>query len=561
MGFRNMLKLICACFVLLFPIFLLAEDTPVDEGTTEVADESVHIEKDIELSRERIQLLVAREKMASGEDRVIIQQELIEEKLEIADRVLELAKYLIKKEVNFEPDSALRSDVEVRIRALNVALVDHIDESELKAAELRNSRPEVEIGKLMTLEREISSQSRWTSNLFQKWTNSLGVMRQLNMESAAIESNLSRRLKVRADLLAGYIKLEYGQRDHAERRVNENPDDVDLKTRLRAIRLRSSAVLEEMYDIVGYLDQVGSDTTKYRSMIIKSTGEVSVDLFNLQVFQTLAGDWLIGIKNWILGNGASLFVKLLAFVAVLLVFRLIATGSRFLLEKSFEAQHISTSQLVREMMFSVANRGIMVVGLLVALSQVGIEIAPLLTGLGIAGFIIGFALQDTLSNFAAGGMILGYRPFDIGDFIETDGVRGVVNNMSLVSTTILTFDNQTLIIPNAKIWGGVIKNITLQTERRVDMEFSTAYGDDTEKTLSVLRSIVDENPLVLETPEALIKLNKLGDYALEFAVRPWVRTNDYWEVYWDITAEVKKRFDQEGITIPFPLQQIEMLDP
>jgi len=268
-----------------------------------------------------------------------------------------------------------------------------------------------------------------------------------------------------------------------------------------------------------------------------------------------------GIRDWIVGNGASLFVKLLAFITVLFVFRLIAMSIRFLLEKSFASQHISTSRLVREMMLSAASRGIMVAGLLVALSQVGIEIAPLLTGLGIAGFIIGFALQDTLSNFAAGGMILGYRPFDIGDFIETDGVRGIVNNMSLVSTTILTFDNQTLIIPNAKIWGGVIKNITLQTERRVDMEFTTAYSDATEKTLLVLRSIVDENPLVLDTPEALIKLHKLGDYALEFAVRPWVKTDDYWAAYWDITAEVKKRFDQEGITIPFPLQQIKMLDP
>ena len=200
----------------------------------------------------------------------------------------------------------------------------------------------------------------------------------------------------------------------------------------------------------------------------------------------------------------------------------------------------------------------MALGVLMALSQVGISLAPMLAGLGVAGFIVGFALQDSLGNFASGAMILIYRPFDVGDLIEITGASGLVKKMNLVSTTILTLDNQTLVVPNSKIWGDVIKNVTAQKERRVDLEFGIAYDDDIELAERILDEIVSAHKNVLKHPKPMIKLHTLGESSVNFIVRPWTKTEDYWDVYWDLTREVKMRFDREGISIPFPQRDIHL---
>ena len=200
----------------------------------------------------------------------------------------------------------------------------------------------------------------------------------------------------------------------------------------------------------------------------------------------------------------------------------------------------------------------MIFGVLVALSQMGISVGPLLAGLGVAGFIVGFALQDTLANFASGLMILLYRPFDVGDLVETGGVFGKVQDMSLVNTTILTVDNQTLVVPNSKIWGDVIKNVTAQNVRRVDMVFGIGYADDIPKAEGILGDIVTRHEKVLEEPAPVVKLHELGDSSVNFVVRPWVKRDDYWDVYWDITREVKMRFDAEGVSIPFPQRDVQL---
>ena len=198
----------------------------------------------------------------------------------------------------------------------------------------------------------------------------------------------------------------------------------------------------------------------------------------------------------------------------------------------------------------------MVFGILIALSQVGISLGPLLAGLGIAGFIIGFALQDTLANFASGMLILIYRPFDVGDFVTAGGVTGKVSHMSLVNTTFKTIDNQLLVVPNNMIWSAVVTNVTAQRTRRVDLVFGVAYTDDVEKVEKILSDIVAAHELVLDVPEPMIKLHELGESSVNFVVRPWVKTDNYWEVYWDLLRTVKLRFDAEGITIPFPQREI-----
>jgi small conductance mechanosensitive channel len=156
-------------------------------------------------------------------------------------------------------------------------------------------------------------------------------------------------------------------------------------------------------------------------------------------------------------------------------------------------------------------------------------------------------------------MILMYRPFDVGDVIEAGGVYGNVDSMSLVSTTILTFDNQTLVIPNSKIWGDVIRNVTAQDIRRVDLEFGFSHTVDVVRTEEVLASILSEHAKVLEDPEPLVKVHKLTDLTTRIVVRPWVKREDYWEVYWDLTREAKLRLAREGIPLGLPLHAVQLL--
>jgi small conductance mechanosensitive channel len=201
---------------------------------------------------------------------------------------------------------------------------------------------------------------------------------------------------------------------------------------------------------------------------------------------------------------------------------------------------------------------IFIVGFVVALSMLEINVGPLLAAIGAAGFIIGFALQGTLSNFAAGIMILIYRPYDVGDFVDIGGTFGTVDAMTIVSTTLMTLDNQKVVVPNNMIWGDKITNVTGTDKRRVDMVFGIGYSDDIAKAQRILEEILVDHEAILKDPEPVVKVHELADSSVNFVVRPWVKTENYWNVYWDITKTVKLRFDDEGISIPFPQRDVHV---
>jgi len=238
------------------------------------------------------------------------------------------------------------------------------------------------------------------------------------------------------------------------------------------------------------------------------------------------------------------------------VFTYLGRIARSLTKRALRSSKVSMSALLTDMIVATAGNLMLLLGIFIALAQVGISVGPLLAGLGIAGFIVGFALQDSLSNFASGMLILIYRPFDVGDFVTAAGVTGTVSHMTLVNTTFTTIDNQLLVIPNNLIWSSAITNVTAQRIRRIDLVFGVSYADDVQKVERVLTEIVTSHAKVLARPEPVVKLHQLADSSVNFVVRPWVKTDDYWETYWDITRSVKLRFDAEGITIPFPQRQI-----
>ena len=274
----------------------------------------------------------------------------------------------------------------------------------------------------------------------------------------------------------------------------------------------------------------GLETAELKRGIITATGKLSQDILNKDVASGLAEQWIANSTDWLRSNGAALVFQILTFALILFAFWIAARVGRGVVRRGLSRSKLKISSLAREFFIKMTGRLIMLFGLIIAIAQLGIEVAPLLAGLGIAGFVVGFALQDTLSNFASGLMILVYRPFDVGDVIEAGGVMGKVDEMNLVSTMVLTFDNQLLVVPNKQIWGGVIRNVTHQDTRRVDMKFGIGYSDDIPKAEKVLEEILAGHEKVLADPEPVVRLHELADSSVNFVVRPWSKTEDYWAV-------------------------------
>jgi small conductance mechanosensitive channel len=264
------------------------------------------------------------------------------------------------------------------------------------------------------------------------------------------------------------------------------------------------------------------------------------------------------LSGWAMSEEGGLrWAKNIAmFLGILIVARILAGIASGAVGRGLRKLDVPT--LLRDFLSGAVYWVIMIGGLLMALSALEVSMGPLLAMVGAAGFIVAFAMQDSLSNFASGLMILFFRPFDTGDVVEAGGVSGTVESMNLVATTVKTFDNKRMIVPNNKIIGDVITNATGVPTRRVDMEFGIGYDDDIDRAQEILTEIVANHPQVLSDPAPTIRLNTLADSSVNFIVRPWSRTPDYWGVYWDITREVKRRFDAAGIGIPYPQQDVHL---
>ena len=425
----------------------------------------------------------------------------------------------------------------------SVALVDLATKGNLDEAQ--NARSE--------LSRKLSKSSR----LIKYLDTNIDQQKMLGLDVKADVEYLVSHLQIRADVTSGVLQSTKDEIDELAARAGVDTD-ADAQKQLASLRKQRDALAESQRVNVGLMDEYGLETAQLRQGLIVATGKLSQDIFDRDVASGLVESWLADSADWFRSNAASLIFQVLAFVLVLFAFFVAARIGRGLMRRAIDRSKLDVSSLARDFFIKMTGRLILLFGFIVAIAQLGVEVAPLLAGLGIAGFIIGFALQDTLSNFASGMMILVYRPFDVGDAVEAGGVTGKVDKMNLVSTMVLTFDNQLLVVPNKQIWGGVIRNITHQDKRRVDMTFGIGYSDDVPRAEKVLAEIVAGHEKVLKDPEPVIRLHELGDSSVNFVVRPWSKTDDYWDVYWDVTREVKRRFDEDGISIPFPQRDVHI---
>ncbi len=335
-------------------------------------------------------------------------------------------------------------------------------------------------------------------------------------------------------------------------------DKITLLETVTRLREQRTQLLDNFRAVVEELgrktDKADTDTqakiADYRLYIRGVSG------IHLDVTDTTSA-W-VSLKGWTVSQegGRRWLVNLLAFAGIVL-------GAWFLsrlLSRTMAkaAERLEMPALLGDFLTRSIRWVVMIIGGIWALSALEVSIAPVVALFGAAGFIIAFAMQDSLSNFASGLMILFFRPFDMGDVVDAGGVSGKVNSVNLVSTTIRTFDNKMMVVPNSKIWSDVITNATGVTERRVDMEFGIGYGDDIDRVQKILEEVVKGHPLVLKNPEPVVRLSQLADSSVNFICRPWARPADYWDVHWDVTREVKKRFDAEGIGIPFPQRDVHL---
>jgi len=332
------------------------------------------------------------------------------------------------------------------------------------------------------------------------------------------------------------------------------PTWLDHVQQLSAAGERIGPAVERTEVIVDAIEARGGDVAEARAYLVAVEGNLIQDVDPADVTGLL-----VRLQQWLVSpdGGIRLGLSILGFIAIILIARIIANIVSGVIRRALRKVN-KGSELLRDFLANITGQTIFIVGIVIAIGRLGVNTGPLLAAIGAAGFVIGFALQGTLGNFAAGVMILLYRPYDIGDYVTVGGVSGTVKAMTLVSTTLVTPDNQINVVPNGSIWGNVITNATGSATRRVDLTFGIGYGDDVEKAERVLMELVTAHPKVLDDPAPVIKVVELADSSVNFVVRPWAKTSDYWDVYFDLHREVKLRFDAEGIGIPYPQMDVHV---
>lgn len=253
---------------------------------------------------------------------------------------------------------------------------------------------------------------------------------------------------------------------------------------------------------------------------------------------------------------ASYGLQVLAAIAIFFVGKLVAGWVRRLLGKLMERR--GTDRTLIGFICNLTYAGMMAFVIIAAISRLGVQTASFVAVLASAGLAIGLALQGSLSNFAAGVLMVIFKPFKSGDYIEGGGTAGLVEEISIFTTVLKTLDNKKVIVPNSRMMGDNIINYSARDVRRVDLVMGVSYGDDIDRVKQVAMDVLSKNDLVLEEPAPFVGLLEMADSSLEFVVRPWVKTPDYWPAYFQVNEAMKKRFDAEGITIPFPQRDVHI---
>ncbi|MGM0416469.1 MAG: mechanosensitive ion channel family protein [Thermodesulfobacteriota bacterium] len=258
------------------------------------------------------------------------------------------------------------------------------------------------------------------------------------------------------------------------------------------------------------------------------------------------------IQEWVALYG----LRIISAIVIFVIGRWIAKGMRSALKRVMTKNKVD--QTLVSFVCSIIYTVLIVFVVIAALNQIGIQTTSLVAILGAAGLAVGLALQGSLSNFAAGVLMIIFRPFKAGDYIEGGGVSGTVEEVQIFTTYLTTPDNKEIIVPNSKIMGDNITNYSARDTRRIELIVGVGYADDLDRARMVIQQVLDAEARILSDPAPMIVVKELADSSVNFSIRPWVKTGDYWGVYFDMVENIKKSFDREGISIPFPQRDVHL---
>jgi len=262
------------------------------------------------------------------------------------------------------------------------------------------------------------------------------------------------------------------------------------------------------------------------------------------------------IKNFLITKGTAFAVNLLAAIFIFVIGRWVAKWASILAARAMTRAHVE--QILVTFVQHLCYFGLLAFVIIAALDQIGIKLTAAIAVLGAAALAVAFALQGSLSNFAAGILMVIFKPFKIGDLVTAAGVQGTVHEIQILNTVLNSPDNVRIIIPNAQITGSTINNYTANVTRRIDLTVGVSYDDDIKKAKQVIEGALAADARILKTPAPTVAVSELADSSVNFVVRPWVNSADYWDVYFDTTAKLKIALESNGLTIPFPQREISI---
>ncbi|MCU8001811.1 MULTISPECIES: mechanosensitive ion channel family protein [unclassified Shewanella] len=536
-------------FALLIPLLSLSSQAQTEPvaATESPSSTPVTLKTELVMLQQAIDTDIRKLKNAKGELKTIVEYRIQNKTLQLRNKIKDLLEATPIDNAFLQP--LIQGQLNY-IQQIDAYIDDNISKLEQQLGSSTDDATLLEISK-----RELEKDTYYKQQL-----ETLTWLEQVGQDISEAQKSLMQILVARADTLESLVTYTQQQLQAAiDTATNAGKDVTSAQTsHVMMLKERLAQNSQSLNIDISLLDALGHDTAALKKTLFSVSGDITQDVLNFDVASSLVEQWLNTAQEQAINHGPTVVFKLFVFCLILFIAGLAGKLAKQIVKNTVSNSKLNLSKLLQDFFTSLSGKAVFTIGLLIALSQLGIELGPLLAGFGIAGVIIGFALQDTLSNFASGMMILIYRPYDVGDLINAAGVTGRVSHMSLVSTTIKTMDNQRLIIPNNKIWGDTINNITAEHQRRVDMTFGISYSDSIEQAEAILKSIVEAHPKVQPLPEPTIKLHLLSESSVDFIVRPWAKPEDYWEVYWDITREVKMRFDAEGISIPFPQRDVHI---
>ena len=364
--------------------------------------------------------------------------------------------------------------------------------------------------------------------------------------------------RVEADV--GRLQLAMADRTRQRQRVRQlsragapEGELLTARTRVQGAESRVQALVTSLHRQANLLDRRGRETAQYRQLLIRASGEVTGDILDPEVFFGLVKDFFSGMWIWIKDNGPTALTRLMILVGVTLLFR---WGFSLLWRFLRFTGLLKMRRLLADMTGRMVRPTGTFVGLVVGFSMLGVNPATLVTGVGVAGIIIGLALQDSMANLAAGFFILMYRPYDEGDIVSAGSVVGTVKEMGLANTTIITFDRRRLYVPNRKIWSEVIENRSAEPIRRVEAMVKVGYAQNLDRAFGTIHSLLKEHEVVLSDPEPLLYVKDFGDSWLDVAVWCYVPTTEWWATTSSLPRLIRLKFEEEGIEIPVPSREI-----